>query len=676
MRQLTKKTDPLGRVTLAEWCTCGAMKSLTDPMGRTTSWSTDVQGRRIAKQYGDGSQVNYVYENTSSRLRQVIDEKQQSTLYSYNLDNSIQSVAFGNTANAAIFGNTAITTPNVSYTYDPNYKRVTSMTDGLGTTTYGYYQAGSLGGLHPAAMNGPWANEIVTYAYDELGRMTNRSIDGIAESWSRDILGRVTNSINALGSFGYAYDGASRRLTDVAYPAGQTSHFDYFGNTGDDRLQQMTHRQSNTSLISQFTYAYDVIGNTTTWAQTQGSFNETWTAGYDAADRLSSVLDNQGGTNTVSTSYAYDAADNRQVEDVNGVSTNSQFNTLNELVSKPGASPANATYEWDGLHRLTAVARGTNRSEFTYDGGGHLRIVIEKSGGATVSERQFVWCGNRICEERDANNSVVSRFFSAGEQRGGTNFHYFTDRLGSIRELTDNASVIRAEYAYSPFGAKERLQGDLESTFGFTRLLNHEPSATLFAVHRVYDPGSARWLSRDPIGEIGGLNLFGYASQNPLRWTDPLGYDNQDDFDDIGKFVTDGEFSVDALFLYNGLKDFELFDKIVGGHLAVIGSLISIGIAWNDPTDENIASAEQSCALTLMTLFPPTSLAATVISGIMILNDNTVLFDSLDVPGIPKYDINEDWLFKPLPGTPGYRGPPPASTPAPYDYLQGGDAPY
>ena len=94
MRQMRKRTDPLGRVTLFEWCRCGNIKSLTDPMGRTTTWLTDVQSRPVAKQYGDGSQVTYLYENASSRLRQVIDEKQQITQFTYNLDNTLKSVAY------------------------------------------------------------------------------------------------------------------------------------------------------------------------------------------------------------------------------------------------------------------------------------------------------------------------------------------------------------------------------------------------------------------------------------------------------------------------------------------------------------------------------------------------------------------------------------------------------
>jgi uncharacterized protein RhaS with RHS repeats len=41
----------------------------------------------------------------------------------------------------------------------------------------------------------------------------------------------------------------------------------------------------------------------------------------------------------------------------------------------------------------------------------------------------------------------------------------------------------------------------------------------------VYDPTVGRWLSRDPIGEEGGTNLYGYIFNNPIGLIDPLGLD-------------------------------------------------------------------------------------------------------------------------------------------------------
>jgi uncharacterized protein RhaS with RHS repeats len=42
-------------------------------------------------------------------------------------------------------------------------------------------------------------------------------------------------------------------------------------------------------------------------------------------------------------------------------------------------------------------------------------------------------------------------------------------------------------------------------------------------MYRAYDPTHARWLNRDPVGEMGGINLYAYALGNPLSYADPTG---------------------------------------------------------------------------------------------------------------------------------------------------------
>jgi uncharacterized protein RhaS with RHS repeats len=48
-------------------------------------------------------------------------------------------------------------------------------------------------------------------------------------------------------------------------------------------------------------------------------------------------------------------------------------------------------------------------------------------------------------------------------------------------------------------------------------------SAGLYQANACYDPGAQRWLNRDPIGEAGGINLFGYVGNDPVNQIDPLG---------------------------------------------------------------------------------------------------------------------------------------------------------
>ena len=47
--------------------------------------------------------------------------------------------------------------------------------------------------------------------------------------------------------------------------------------------------------------------------------------------------------------------------------------------------------------------------------------------------------------------------------------------------------------------------------------------------YRQYSPQTGRWLSRDPIGENGGLNLYGFVFNNPNKWNDYLGREPRSD---------------------------------------------------------------------------------------------------------------------------------------------------
>jgi RHS repeat-associated protein len=51
----------------------------------------------------------------------------------------------------------------------------------------------------------------------------------------------------------------------------------------------------------------------------------------------------------------------------------------------------------------------------------------------------------------------------------------------------------------------------------------HAASGLYLTKYRIYEPGTGRWLSRDPIEEVGGINLYAYVENNPLTYTDPTG---------------------------------------------------------------------------------------------------------------------------------------------------------
>jgi RHS repeat-associated protein len=152
--------------------------------------------------------------------------------------------------------------------------------------------------------------------------------------------------------------------------------------------------------------------------------------------------------------------------------------------------------------------------------------IVEKNNGTITSTKQFVWCGKQICEERDGNNSVTARFYGEGFIRyvpSAQPLFYTRDHLGSVREVTDSTGAVRARYDYDPYGRVMKVSGDLDSDFRYTGHYFHAPSGLHLAMYRAYDADLGSWLNRDPIGEEGGLNLYGYVANDPINDHDPWG---------------------------------------------------------------------------------------------------------------------------------------------------------
>jgi RHS repeat-associated protein len=524
LRRVRKITDAAGRETLFSWCGCGALSTLIDPMGRATEWQSDIQGRITAKQYSDGSKTSYSYETSTSRLRQVVDEKQRVTQYAYNRDDTLASIAYANTT---------IPTSPLILSYDTNYQRIISIADGIGMTVYSYNPISGTpipGAGQLASIDGPLADDTITFAYDEVGRRVSTAVGGISLGVTYDAVGRLIGETNALGAFVYAYDGPSSRLVSRGLPNNQQEELQYGGNLLDQTVQRITHRIGVTP-ISEFLYSYDVpAGRITTWSQQAGteppllhSFN------YDDADQLLSATLSNAATVVNAFSYTYDRTGNRLTERIGATNYITSHNSLNQIstTTAPGAS---RSYEWDAVDRLVAVNDGNRRTEFTYDGHGRRIAIRQLLNGSEVSRRRFRWCGLRLCEERDASGAVVKRYFpqgmriEAGPLAG--NYYYTRDHLGSIREVIDGSGNLRARYAYDPFGRRSKLAGDIDTDFGFAGMF-WSPEVNLSLTHfRAYDAQVGRWLSRDPLKNaelVQGPNLYAYVGNNPVSRFDPLG---------------------------------------------------------------------------------------------------------------------------------------------------------
>ena len=102
----------------------------------------------------------------------------------------------------------------------------------------------------------------------------------------------------------------------------------------------------------------------------------------------------------------------------------------------------------------------------------------------------------------------------------------FTDALGSVLAVTDDAGNVTAEYTYEPFGATTVTGTPGTNPYQFTGRENDGATGLYYYRARYYHPGLQRFISEDPIGFAGGdTNLYGYVREDPINRRDPHGRD-------------------------------------------------------------------------------------------------------------------------------------------------------
>jgi RHS repeat-associated protein len=389
LRRLAKVVDPLNRTTQYDWCACGALDGILDPKGNRTGFSYDVQSRLIQKQYADNTAITYAYEATTSRLKSATDAKSQVTNYSYNTDNTLAGVTYTGTNGQALNPST----PAVSYSYDPSYNRIASLSDGAGVSTYTYKPvtgsaslgAGRLQSLAHSPAAGQPSDYTISYSYDELGRVSSRSIDsGNTVSTSFDALKRVSSISNALGTFNYTYVGATGRLDHVDYPNAQKTQYAYFGAPADPRLQTINNLNfDGSTIISRFDYGYNAAGEITSWSQQRGNNSATANVhsfDYDLASQLqgdSVTLGGTGGTLQHQYAYRYDASGNRTSEQIDASVNQASHNNLNQLTGRSGGGQM--AFEGNLSEPGTVTISG---SAAQVDGSNHFKGTAAVTTGA------------------------------------------------------------------------------------------------------------------------------------------------------------------------------------------------------------------------------------------------------------------------------------------------------
>jgi RHS repeat-associated protein len=187
------------------------------------------------------------------------------------------------------------------------------------------------------------------------------------------------------------------------------------------------------------------------------------------------------------------------------------------------------SFTWDFENRLTqAIVPGTNggTTTFKYDPFGRR---IQKSG--PLGTTNYLYDGHNLIDELDNSGNVLARYTQGAgidqplsELRSGATSYYEQDALGTVTSLSNGAGALANTYTYDSFGKLSASTGSITNPFQYTGREFDQETGLLFNRARYFDPSAGRFLSEDPVGFWGGMNLYAYTRNSPVVLKDAFGY--------------------------------------------------------------------------------------------------------------------------------------------------------
>ncbi|WP_041245337.1 phospholipase A2 [Geotalea uraniireducens] len=575
MNRLATVTDPLGHVTTYDYDKIGNRTSVTDANGNTTTYKYNYRGQVIEAKDAQGSTTTYTYGATGctscgggvDKLTALTDAKGQTTSWQYDLLGHLASetdplqkvTAYMYDPAGRMNLKTDANGAAVAYGYDP-LRRLTGKTYPDGSSlSYTYDTAGHV----QTAAN---SNVTYIYAYDAAGRATSVTDSrGYTLAYEYDLLGnrtkmkfqpgtaderittyayddgnRLTDIIAPAGTFTYGYDALGRR-TSLGYPNQVTAAYTY-----DDagRLTSLSHTAGG-STIAAFSYALDNVGNRTSKATTEAE-NYLYDVVYRLLNAASpkpetftydAVGNRQTGPGAKDTGYLHNAGNQMTQGRKLAYGYDNNGNQTNRAV--PGAFDKSWTQTWDNENRLVKVekVKGAEKRtvSFSYDPFGRRivkQMTVVKDGVTKTSSSSYVYDNDNIALEvyTDETGAVTKTFYTHGAgidehlalEHGGQFYYYHADGLGSIVSITDaNRNVVQS-YEYDSFGMV-KPSTVFANSYTYTGREWDKETGLYFYRARYYDPMEGRFISKDPVGFKGGINIYAYVSNNVVNDTDPSG---------------------------------------------------------------------------------------------------------------------------------------------------------
>jgi len=225
---------------------------------------------------------------------------------------------------------------------------------------------------------------------------------------------------------------------------------------------------------------------------------------------------------------------------------------------------------YDIENRLTTLSYndGTqdHRVEYTYGANSFVHIIQKYVDDVLTEETRLVRDGYLIVQERDGSNTALRSYVWSSSALGGIGaltamvqnsqvYYYLFDGRGNVASVVDESANRVARYVYDAFGELRSVTGSLEQPFRFSTKYYDGGTGLVDFGYRFYVADSGRWLTRDPLEFEGGINLYAYVENNPLKYIDPYGLSKFDKFYGLPKKFWNWLHAEDGGKLIKDLKD-------------------------------------------------------------------------------------------------------------------------
>ena len=483
-----------------------------------TTWAYDPNtGKCTAKRYPDGSQVAYACtpdglpfvttKASGAWARNVYDEKRQ-----------LVGTATGDGAGDAAFA------------YDA-FGKMTAASNGVAQYVYARHRGG--------IVTNEWVDldgdvQIVRMV-DDFGRLAGRGVSASdLQAIAYDGQGRVAAVSSAAAVATYAYGAGG---VDAGYALALNG-----GATIERCVVRDAYRPERIVSVSNFvngaavggeSYARDAKGRIV--AREDGRRETRDTFGYDAIGQVVCETIEQSEQSEQSNNYSYDFIGNiagsaalaytvdGEVTGVGGLTFG--YDTASRLTTVATGCVTIAVYGYDAFDRRVRKTTPEATTTYLYDGWNLVREEIAGTNG-TTDVIEYYW-GKDISGSLDTAGGIGGLLYL---KRNGAVYVPLYDASGNVVAYVDAVGNIVVSFTYDAFGnctvqSNNPNNRTIEqfSRFRYSTKYHDTETGLIYYGYRYYAPTTARWLTRDPLEEQGGLNLHCFCENDGVNRYDALG---------------------------------------------------------------------------------------------------------------------------------------------------------